>query len=79
MKCREFVDFIAEFLDDNLPSEQRELFKQHRDRCPPCLEYLQTYRTSMELGRSALLCENDEIPADVPQRLIDAIKKTQQG
>ena len=43
MTCRELIDFIMEYLDGELPQEQRSVFEEHLKLCPPCLEYLESY------------------------------------
>jgi anti-sigma factor RsiW len=73
VNCREFVDFMLDYVNDGLPGEQRAVFTAHMDDCPSCLTYLDTYRDTVRLGRC--LCEDPEgpAPADAPERLIAAI------
>ena len=37
MKCREFVDFLMAYLDEELDPDQRALFESHIKACPPCV------------------------------------------
>ena len=40
MTCREFVDFIMEYLDGELPSDVHTPFERHIALCPACDRYL---------------------------------------
>ena len=74
MTCREFVDFLMEYLEQSLPQTQREVFEGHLGECPGCVTYLETYRETLRLEKS--LCGDDPdapIPEDVPERLVAAI------
>jgi anti-sigma factor RsiW len=72
VKCREFVEFLMEYLDGALVEGERHVFEQHIEDCPACVNYLDTYRETVRLGNS--LCSPDaEVPADVPEELVQAI------
>ena len=72
MNCREFVDFLMDYLDGELPDETRTGFQAHIDACPPCLNYLETYRETVRLGR---LCADPEgpVPEEAPAELVEAV------
>ncbi|MEQ8787483.1 MAG: zf-HC2 domain-containing protein [Pirellulaceae bacterium] len=78
MKCREFVDFLVDYLDGQLPPEQLEVFKKHLELCPPCLEYLESYKTTIELGRLACCKHEEDAPPQMPEGLVRAILKARQ-
>ena len=71
--CRELADFLMQYIEDELPAGQRTEFERHLAACPPCLAYLETYKTTIGLGKA--LCESptDPLPNDVPERLVQAI------
>ena len=72
MTCREFVDFLMEYLDGTLDPSERRIFEGHIDECPGCVTYLDTYRETVRLGRS--ICDaDDSLPEDVPDALVEAI------
>lgn len=76
--CREFDDFIMEYLDGALPRRERLLFEVHLRSCRECRAYLKRYRETLTLGRS--LCrESDELPPETPRRLVAAIVKARSG
>ena len=73
MNCREFVDFLMDYLDQELPEAQRSTFEEHLAQCPPCVHYLESYAATVRLGQT--LCRDPEgpIPEDAPERLVQAI------
>jgi anti-sigma factor RsiW len=72
--CREFAEFIMEYLDGELPGDVHTPFEHHIARCPACDRYLRQYKATVAAGRAAFLqCEENEVPADVPEELISAI------
>jgi len=73
MNCREFVDFLMDYLDEALPRRQRSTFEAHIDECPSCGTYLETYEETVRLGRQ--ICRDPEgpVPEDVPEGLVEAI------
>ena len=76
MTCREFADFIADYLSGELPSGERSAFDHHLQLCVNCRQYLAGYEQTMKLGKRAF--ENDEaLPADVPEELVKAILDAQ--
>ena len=64
---------VSALMDDELPRAQRRAFEWHIRLCRECREYLQAYRTSLEVGKSLLPGPDDPLPDDVPQELIDAV------
>jgi anti-sigma factor RsiW len=72
--CREFADFIADYLSGELPSPARRTFERHLERCGNCHTYLAIYQDTVRLGRRAFDGADDSpVPAEVPDRLVSAI------
>ena len=76
MTCRELVDFLMDYLENELPASETLEFEQHLRVCPACVSYLETYRLAVQLGRK--LCEYDDapVPDDVPEDLVQAILRS---
>ncbi|HEY8503028.1 MAG TPA: zf-HC2 domain-containing protein [Gemmataceae bacterium] len=66
MTCREMVELLIDFCDGSLPEDQRRLLEQHLCDCPPCADYLQTYRVTIRLTR---LLPRTPLPAEFEDRL----------
>jgi anti-sigma factor RsiW len=72
MKCREFVEFLMEYLEGALAEGELCVFEEHIEDCPACVNYLATYRETVRLGKG--ICAPDaEVPPDVPEELVQAI------
>jgi len=74
MNCREFTEFLHEYLSGNLPADERAAFDAHLAECPWCVAYLDSYQKTIQLEQAAFAAADDEPPpADAPEELIQAI------
>ena len=51
--CREFADFMADYLSGELPAGVRSAFDHHLRLCPNCQQYLAGYEETVKLGKRA--------------------------
>lgn len=75
MTCRELVDFLADYLDGELPADVRAHFDRHLSVCPPCVAYLKTYKTGAELARDALSHDCCAVPEGLVKAILAARNK----
>ena len=68
--CRELIDFIASYRDNELTPEQRGEFERHLSVCPSCVAYLETYEQTIALAKRS---SDEPVPEDVPDSLVQAI------
>lgn len=73
MTCREFSDFMADYLSADLPPDTRQQFDHHLSLCVNCERYLTSYRETVALGRRAFEDDEAALPVDVPDQLVKAI------
>lgn len=80
MRCRDFVDFLMDYLEDDLDRDVRRTFERHMGDCPDCEIYLETYRETIRLGK-ACLCDSpdDPVPEEAPDDLVQAILAARKG
>lgn len=71
--CRQFEDFIIEYLEGGLTAHQRRLFEFHLKVCRECREYLAAYKASMEAAKQELSDDAAPLPDEVPEDLITAV------
>jgi hypothetical protein len=71
--CREFVDFLDDYLARTLQPPQLAEFNNHLSGCPPCVAYMQTYQDSIRLGKGAIDRSDEPAPSSVPEDLVAAI------
>jgi anti-sigma factor RsiW len=75
--CRELIDFLHLYLEDELPEERRGEFDRHLAVCEACRAYIRQYEEAIRLGKAAFAPESAEAPAaDAPEELVQAILKT---
>ena len=77
--CREFEEFIMNYLDGSLPRAQRKKFEWHLRICRECREYLAAYRRTIEIGQAVLGPAHESVPEDVPEDLIRAVLDSREG
>ena len=71
--CREFIEFLMDYLAGELPEAQKSAFDDHLAVCPSCVAYLNTYAETIKLGKESFSGEDDSPPDDAPPELIHAI------
>ena len=59
INCQECADFIIDYVEGNLSDGVADDFKIHLEKCPPCLEYVESYRETMRVTKS-LCCEEEK-------------------
>jgi len=73
MICREVVEFLAEYLSGDMPSDQRLAFDEHLEACPECVAYVKSYQETVKLGKAAFSHPDERVPDEVPEELVEAI------
>ncbi|MGB9605889.1 MAG: anti-sigma factor family protein [Bryobacteraceae bacterium] len=66
-ECRQIFALLSQYLDAELPAETCDQIEAHLKDCPPCLEFLDSLRKTVEL------CRRFE-PGDLPAPLSDAVR-----
>lgn len=73
LTCQRCVDQFMDFLDGELDRESSSSLEEHLAGCEPCLNFLNTYRTSSRCARRRLLM--DELPRQVALSVEEYLKK----
>ena len=71
--CREFIEFLADYLAGDLPPASQAEFEFHLSDCPDCALYLKSYEETIRLGKAVCSDLNAPLPADVPEELMQGI------
>lgn len=50
MKCKEILDILSDYVDGELADEQCHRIQEHLKGCPGCLEFVETFRRSLEIA-----------------------------
>lgn len=77
LTCKEAIEFLIEYVEGDMGEEQAGVFTRHLDECPPCRDYLETYREAIRMGKEAC-CEDDLVPLDphLTEAILAAIRKS---
>jgi predicted anti-sigma-YlaC factor YlaD len=73
LTCREFADFMMEYLSGQMASNVRRQFDSHLSQCINCRKYITSYEETVKLGKRAFDGETVALPTDVPEDLVTAI------
>lgn len=78
VRCQELVDLLMDYLDGELAAPRAAALEVHLNGCSPCLAFLNTYRSTIQVSRDLTA---EEIPAELTERLLDFLKRerNQQG
>jgi anti-sigma factor RsiW len=71
--CREFADFMADYVSGELSATVRAALDRHLALCPNCRRYLTSYEETIKLGKAAFDDDDAAVPATVPEELVKAI------
>jgi len=74
LSCKQFVEFLDEYVAGGQSEDARKAFEDHINCCPPCVDFLNQYRDTIKTSKKSCCCGKRVIPPeDVPQGLINAI------
>lgn len=68
--CRECTEFLIDYLESNLDPETSRRLEEHLAECPPCLHFLNTYRSCSEMTRKLR-----DRPVEIPAKLAEKIRE----
>ena len=71
--CRECLDLLYDYLDGNLDEKVKVSLKEHFQDCPPCISFLNTYKSTSQVCRETL--SRTEIPEIVQTKLREFIQE----
>jgi anti-sigma factor (TIGR02949 family) len=72
LTCKEFLQEISDFLDENVDEELRRKLEAHISQCPNCFVILDTTKKTIQVFKGV---DAQPIPAEVHHRLIRAVEK----
>ena len=71
--CREFEDFLIDYLDGTLSSKQRLVFEFHLKLCREYRDYLAAYQRAIEFTQHVFRDPEAALPKEVPEDLVRAV------
>lgn len=78
--CREFVEFLDRYVEGELSDQERTTFDKHMVDCPPCEDFLASYRATIGLcrdtfGRPDGPALSEEIPEEMVRAILEAKRR----
>ena len=72
--CKECLDFIDAYIEGELEGDVKEEFEKHLAKCPPCIDYVNSYERTVNVCRE--LSKSDaHTCSELPDGLVKAIIK----
>jgi anti-sigma factor RsiW len=69
--CKDCVDALLSYVEGEMPAEQRAKFEGHLGACPPCVDFLNTYRETPTMCRKALA---KRMPPELSSKLKELLR-----
>ena len=73
MTCKDFIEFLSDYVSGELPQTQESLFQEHLKLCSSCVAYLSNYRDTLSLSKAAFCDPEAPVPEEVPEDLVAAV------
>jgi anti-sigma factor RsiW len=78
--CEEVITFLWAYLGGELPAEKVAEFDRHLAVCPSCVNYIESYKKTVELSRGTLQAESGGVEAEeMPEDLMRAVMAARRG
>ena len=74
--CREVLDFLMSYLDDDLSPDEKQVFERHLGVCSSCVNYLESYKATIRMGKAGVQGTDESASGIVPEALIRAIHES---
>jgi predicted anti-sigma-YlaC factor YlaD len=71
MTCQELIEFLDDYCENRVTSQERSRFDLHLSLCQDCRSYVDSYRKTVRLGKAALTALDSAEP--IPPALVAAI------
>jgi anti-sigma factor (TIGR02949 family) len=72
LTCKQFLQELNDFLDESLDPELRREIERHVTECPNCFVLCDTTKRTLRVFKGM---EAHPVPAEVQQRLLQALQK----
>ncbi len=72
--CRECLELLNDYIDGTLDGGVRDSLEEHFKDCPPCISFLNTYKSTTEVASKTL--SEIEIPEVVQVKLREFVTRT---
>lgn len=74
--CEECIEVLVDYVDGSMDAMTVQAFEAHFSDCPPCTDFLRTYKTTITVSKKVL---DEPIPDAVSTRLRSFLREKCQG
>lgn len=71
LTCRELVEVVTDYLENQMPAEQRLLFEEHIAYCTWCVTYLEQMRGTI---RATGALKEEDLAPEAREALLDMFR-----
>jgi anti-sigma factor RsiW len=71
--CKECIDLLYDYIEGSLSQDTSKSLEEHFEECPPCIAFLNTYKSTTTLCRETL--NQIKIPDEVRHTLQCVLKE----
>ena len=83
MNCQQLIEILSDYLEGSMPADYRAELEKHLALCPPCIDYLNSFRDTIRLAKesgSALSdCGELQLPPELVKAIMDSCKNCKQS
>jgi anti-sigma factor (TIGR02949 family) len=69
--CKDSIQLLMDFLEGEMPPELAQKLEEHLAGCPPCIDFLTTYRRTPGICRKALAAT---MPEELSAKLTEFLR-----
>lgn len=69
--CKDSIHLLLDFLDGDMSAEDQKHLEEHLAGCPPCVEFVRSYRATPGLCKKALA---KKMPDELANKLSDFLR-----
>lgn len=74
--CKDSVSLLMDFLDGELSPDEEKHLHDHLSACPPCMDFLRTYKATPGICKRALV---KQMPSELSDKLTSYIRNKIKG
>lgn len=77
--CKELIDFLDDYVADDLEPSRRIEFERHLRVCPSCRAYLASYRETIRLTRGVWAADPTTLPPELMTAILATVTRNTNG
>jgi anti-sigma factor RsiW len=72
ISCKQLIDFCVDYLEGDLPEEEKQDFRRHLGLCSHCVSFFETYQRTPQISREVL---QTEMPRAVKESVLAYLRE----